>query len=523
MDPKQTSPLGATPAGGQEGQSNNPPAVVGGSTPVFSSGPTSANPSPVFSSNTDASKKQENAANVKMAGTLGAENLSTGANVSRTMASLNSKNQSATGTSVFSKHKFDRAEPDGTILIPGDSDGKGAGGNVAYNGIISSSDDQLDPETLKRRKMMKIGAVAAIFVAVLLIGGIAWALISNIGKSKGGNAVDTNYQDAFSQYANYTLYGTSSSTPLEGEYDYMQSYQLDYSFSHQEITEVDEEEYNNRINVENIPANYTLIGWDEFYKNDNEYLNNFKNSLEQSKVAVQPYLQSLIDIQTDNTNFLNAYSKLGDISNDFIISSIENDGLDATIANIENMYTDIRNSSKVGEEFANTQIPFYTALARVYGFYYNGGCITNGVVSNACTARLSGVPEGASITEYTNALIDKQQAVVIAISKILNGCFHINEELANQTILEFPEQEVDEESIEGIEIDEETEATENTIEPNTNTDSSSTNNNQNSTQNNINTNQNNSESNANSNGSNTQSNNSSNTSTNSATDSGGSR
>ena len=118
MDPKQTSPLGNTPAGGQEGQNGQPatPQPVFGTGNIGMAGTAAGtNASPLGGATGDTT----NAANQKMAGTLGAENLSTGANVSRTMDSLNSKNQSATGTSVFSKHKFDKVHPDGAIILPG--------------------------------------------------------------------------------------------------------------------------------------------------------------------------------------------------------------------------------------------------------------------------------------------------------------------------------------------------------------------------------------------------------------------
>ena len=103
MDPKQTPPLGNAQTGGQEGQP----------VPAPTSGAAQA---PVFSTGTDMSAQP--AAPQKMAGDLGAENLSTGANVSRTMDSLNNANQSATGAPIFAKHKFDKIEyATGDIIV----------------------------------------------------------------------------------------------------------------------------------------------------------------------------------------------------------------------------------------------------------------------------------------------------------------------------------------------------------------------------------------------------------------------
>ena len=103
MDPKQTPPLGNAQTGGQEGQPVGAPTSGAAQAPVFSTG-------------TDMSAQP--AAPQKMAGDLGAENLSTGANVSRTMDSLNNTNQSATGAPIFAKHKFDKIEyATGDIIV----------------------------------------------------------------------------------------------------------------------------------------------------------------------------------------------------------------------------------------------------------------------------------------------------------------------------------------------------------------------------------------------------------------------
>ncbi|MBQ8984905.1 hypothetical protein IJ098_03580 [Candidatus Saccharibacteria bacterium] len=185
MDPKQTSPLGGTPGGGQEGQ--NPSSASAGA----NSGAT-----PVFSSGTDSASAGTPASDQKMPGTLGAENLSTGANVSRTMESLNSKNQSETGTSVFSKHKFDRAEPDGSILIPeskglffrksrGDKDNDVTGSMIAARG---ESADGLDPETRRKRRMLRIGGIVGGALAVILAVVIVVVLVVAPRKESGGES-----------------------------------------------------------------------------------------------------------------------------------------------------------------------------------------------------------------------------------------------------------------------------------------------------------------------------------------------
>lgn len=61
-------------------------------------------------------------------GTLGADTLSTGANVSRTMDNLNSRDQSTHGGLAFAKHRFDKIDPKtGDILLTPDTPKKKQG------------------------------------------------------------------------------------------------------------------------------------------------------------------------------------------------------------------------------------------------------------------------------------------------------------------------------------------------------------------------------------------------------------
>ncbi|MBQ3352396.1 hypothetical protein IJG91_01920 [Candidatus Saccharibacteria bacterium] len=214
MDPKQTSPLGGTPGGGQEGQ--NPSSVSAGA---------NSGASPVFSSGTDSAPAGTPASDQKMPGTLGAENLSTGANVSRTMDSLNSKNQSETGTSVFSKHKFDRAEPDGSILIPeskglffrksrGDKDNDVTGSMIAARG---ESVDGLDPETRRKRRMLRIGGIVGGALALILVVVIVVVLVAAPRREKVEAPITTQVsaaqiRAAFEDYLSYLFYGNDSGT-----------------------------------------------------------------------------------------------------------------------------------------------------------------------------------------------------------------------------------------------------------------------------------------------------------------------
>ncbi|MBR2659259.1 hypothetical protein IKD60_00665, partial [Candidatus Saccharibacteria bacterium] len=147
MDPKQTPPLGNAQTGGQEGQ------------PVGASMSGAAANTPVFSTGTNMPAQPD--AGQKMAGDLGAENLSTGANVSRTMDNLNNANQSATGAPIFAKHKFDKIEYATGDIIVGHNDPKpkhsffGFGSGSKDNGPKVKSAAEITREARREAKRLR--------------------------------------------------------------------------------------------------------------------------------------------------------------------------------------------------------------------------------------------------------------------------------------------------------------------------------------------------------------------------------
>lgn len=189
MDPKQTVPQGGSP-GGQEGQNGQPQSSTG------------VNPvaTPIFSST---------GASSPTAGKLGSDTLSTGANVSRTIDSLNSKNQSETSQSIFKRKKFDKVVPvSGDLLI----------------------DPTLNPERkaeqLEHSKTVKLVGISIAVVAILLLGGIIFALIAGGGKPASVPVATSGptEKETFSDFLSYFFWGDSSDnrTLEQGweEYDY---------------------------------------------------------------------------------------------------------------------------------------------------------------------------------------------------------------------------------------------------------------------------------------------------------------
>lgn len=229
MDPKQTPPLGNAQTSGQEGQ------------PVGA--PTSGATSGVF----------------KMAGDLGAENLSTGANVSRTMDSLNNANQSATGAPVFAKHKFDKIEYATGDIIVDNNDAKpkfsffGFFGSSKKNGPKVKSAAEITrearreakrlrklnakkstgsmvepasaaaqpapapesapaptpaskPQTTKRTKLI-VGALVAILIIAASILGVVALTSNKSGTKRPAASATITAEAAFTDYLSYLFYG----------------------------------------------------------------------------------------------------------------------------------------------------------------------------------------------------------------------------------------------------------------------------------------------------------------------------
>ncbi len=242
MDPKQTSPLGAPQVGGQEGQPVQLTPAVGDVSGANSQAEAPASPAPVFSTGTTQP--------AKMAGDLGAESLSTGANVSRTMDSLNDTNQSATGAPIFAKHKFDKIEyATGDILLNKDDPkpkrrffggsstprpksaaeisrearrearrlrklNKSAGaGSVIESAPATTpapAEKPANPNSSKTTKIL-VGAVIGILV---IVAGVLGVVALTGGNKKPSNKPSTqaapseeDAKEAFSKYLSYLFYG----------------------------------------------------------------------------------------------------------------------------------------------------------------------------------------------------------------------------------------------------------------------------------------------------------------------------
>ena len=409
MDPKQTSPLGNGSVGGQEGQSGNP----AGSQPVFGAG------------NATSSGTGGSANAPKMSGTLGAENLSTGANVSRTMDSLNSNNQSATGSSVFSKHKFDKVNPNGDILLPS-------------SGPVKTERKPINKGLLLNIAVV-VGGILAIMVVVLAI-----VLPKGSGGNKGGSGsggssapiASLDYQPSFIRYANYVLFGAADNSEqlLEPEYKNNRTYQLTFSFGLSEaaIAGMDE----TRI------TQYQLIDNDTFFNTAMSYYNAFLDQTGDIDNEAYPRAQTLIFSQTDGMNFLNVYSKLKEPNQQQILIEVQNGDADSANEYIENSYAELSESSDAGQRYATAKKKYFAALIEKYSIFKANNCVKDNTIDTACSKKIANLPEVPSDSTYEAMKATTSSIVSVASNNVLRGCFYLVDQFNNPSPITFPAQDV---------------------------------------------------------------------------------
>lgn len=410
MDPKQTSPLGNTPAGGQEGQNGQP----AGTQPVF--GTAGGN----------------NAAgnSTAMAGQLGAANLSTGANVSRTMDSLNSKNQSATGSSVFSKHKFDKVDPNGDIILP------------------TSGPVKKERKPINKGVLIKIAVIAGGILGVLVIVLAVVLMPKGGGNKQGGGTIASNldYQQAFNRYANYVLFGVDDSEQmLESSYKENETYQLEYSFGRNEITEADEANYAKATTP--ITANspqYQLINSGTFFDTAMSYYTTFLEQSVNIDFVSYPSVESLIYAQTDGINFLSAFSRFEEPSLPTILYKVStSDSLEDVNIYIDEVYASLAESSAAGLRYTGAATKYLKAMAERYNYFKVNNCIKDNTIDTACTKRLGSIPEIPAESSYATTSAIKNSTVNIAFNNVIQGCFYLPEAWSKPNPITFPTQDVE--------------------------------------------------------------------------------
>lgn len=366
MDPKQTAPQGGQP-GGQEGQ--NGQAQSTGANPVFGA-----------------------------AGNLGGNTLSTGANVSQTMDSLNSGNSFASGKSLLQRKRVDNVDPvTGDIIISSSPNDKPAGGLKPINKAL----------------LIKIGGVILVLGAIALVVGIIFAFVSGGDKksSNGGTSSSLSVDVAFNNYANYMLSGEASSEPVNSAISISGKYEV--------------------YNVLSESAE-DLKG---FYQSAKTHFDNFITSYDRSDLSEKSaILKTLIPSHKEVFYFLYNYSQVGLISTETLAPIYISEGDDG----LENYFTN--NYSVFSDSTYSRSKDFYNNQKTVFDYYKKfledakkKKCISDdGVVSANCKVSMKeSDTQSAEEANETSQLIIKS-----ATNNLVNGIATIRDEINNPTSAE---------------------------------------------------------------------------------------
>lgn len=378
MDPKQTAPQGGQP-GGQEGQ--NGQAQSTGANPVFGA-----------------------------AGNLGGNTLSTGANVSQTMDSLNSGNSFASGKSLLQRKRVDNVDPvTGDIIISSSPNDKPAGGSKPINKAL----------------LIKIGGVILVLGAIALVVGIVMAFVSGGDKKSNngsGNAsVSTISADAaFNSFANYILSGDESSDPVSTYISIADAYTINTM-----LEDTNSEESKEFFNI-------AKQKFDVFTTSFNN--SNLKNE--------SSFLNSYVPSYTIIFNFVYNYSQIGviDLNTLAAIYSEEGaDGIDQFFDDNFGVFND-RNDTDMSDYY-NYEKKIFDYTKQYLEKANEASCIKNNKISDNCRVSMS----ESDTSAYNNAVSSAERKVNLVVDKLISGTAQINTEIKNPGSIESEENVVVEE------------------------------------------------------------------------------
>lgn len=365
MDPKQTAPQG-----GQEGQ--NGQAQSTGANPVFGA-----------------------------AGNLGGNTLSTGANVSQTMDSLNSGNSFASGKSLLQRKRVDNVDPvTGDIIISSSPNDKPAGGSKPINKAL----------------LIKIGGVILVLGAIALVVGIIFAFVSggdkksNNGGSAGGgsssNQSSLTVDQAFNEYANWVISGTPSQNSIN------------------EVSIRDQLAIKAQLGQKNEE---TKEYFSEAKKLFDNFYSKYENSDLKDKSAV---LRTMMPDYKSIFNFIYDYSQAGGLDSGSLAAIVDGSGASAIDSYFEENYgafadSDLEDAQEIynyQKEIAKYQKEYFTQAVKKK-------CLADGVLSEKCNVSMS-----ASDTQAYEAATKKLNSkLLLMVNKLISGINQINLEIKNPT------------------------------------------------------------------------------------------
>ena len=377
MDPKQTAPQGGQP-GGQEGQ--NGQAQSTGANPVFGA-----------------------------AGNLGGNTLSTGANVSQTMDSLNSGNSFTSGKSLLQRKRVDNVDPvTGDIIISSSPNDKPAGGSKPINKAL----------------LIKIGGVILVLGAIALVVGIVMAFVSGGDKKSGNgggsgssnNIPQTGAVDqSFARYANWIMNGTDK---------------LKYSAT--DMAYYDTAAYKS-IYVDRSDVDSFFVTAKEYYA---AFVNDYNNN---SSYNSSPILAAYVPSYQNTLDFVSNYAIAGDLSIKTLLGVYSESGGESGLKSyFEENYGVFRDSDyDVAREYYSLQESIFKYQYKVIDSAKKNKCIVDGEIKSDC--KLSVDKDESNKNGEDSSKVNT--IVRSEIYSLINSCNTIADEIASPAKAEETENE----------------------------------------------------------------------------------
>lgn len=377
--------------------------------------------------------------------------LSTGANVSRTMDSLNAENNPTYGSMSFTKHNFDKIEPGtGDIILGGSDSNKPKRGlfggvgrrkstpsgwdmNVAreatsQNGApvapatpafttnrsstayIPSEFQNPAPEKkpLVNKKILIILAV----VAVLVAGGVGgyFLVTQNMGKKSnsgsGSQASNLTLQESFNRFANWIFYGTDSAS----------SFTAGKAAVDAGIRGAMSSEDKNTLAA--------------FLDTANNYSVNLSTAFSKDERASNELLSNYIAEVKNDTGLLHELYAIG-----YRTTNSELDELAANDGQALEDYSSLSDYGEIGGQLAEAFKARNEEITKTFAIFQQSGCIENGEFN--AERRANVVASNGELVASLSKAGDQDLIISSSISSLINTIMNdirsINSELTNPT------------------------------------------------------------------------------------------
>lgn len=412
MDPKQTAPQG-----GQEGQSTGPAGDAG------------------FNFSADGSSRASN-------------KLSTGANVSRTMDSLNSEQGTTYGGMSFSKHNFDKIEPGtGDIILSASDSSKPKRGLFGFGRKSSTKPSGWDMNAAQAAEAAKTGSapteqafttnrssvafvpseyqnptpekkapvnkkllIGLAVVLVVVVGGIGgyFLVTQNMGKKSNSGSQTSNltFEQSFNRFANWIFYGTDSTS----------SFTAGKAAVGAGIRGAMSSEDKNTLAA--------------FLDTANNYSANLSTAFSKDERANNELLSNYIAEVKNDTGVLHELYAIG-----YRTTNSELDELAANDGQALEDYSSLSDYGEIGGQLAEAFKARNEEITKTFAIFQQSGCIENGEFNAECRANVV-ASNGELVTSLSKAG-DQDLIISSSISSLINTIMNdirsINSELTNPT------------------------------------------------------------------------------------------